>query len=342
MSRITDALERMDKKRARAAPPEDKTPAMTDDPVPVRKGSRSNARPHAKPNNGGGQARKSPSPKRKTKRAKSRRVFTVKEWKLMESKRRPVRSLVQQLLPDQAGEYIVIAGRTGIGKTNLSLHMAYCLATGQPFYGFDCETTTVAYFAFEGAGRNYVERITKIEKTFPPTEDRLYFDVIQPFNPVEMYEDLIHRLGALKGRGCKVVILDSTKYIVPGDYLKPSDVKDFIQLLREHLVKLGMVAVLTLPIRKPPDGRSLFDPSDVYRIKGATEYVDSATSVLLLEKRPRAPMDNVALHFAKHRIATNQMYSIDMDFDRDKCAFERAESINGIIVNGVIVESPRS
>jgi hypothetical protein len=124
--------------------------------------------------------------------------------------------------------------------------------------------------------------------------------------------------------------LRHTRLAFEGDItlsLKPEDVTNFIQLLRENLVDLDMVSVLTLPIKKPPGSRSLLEPGDVYRIKGGTEYVDTATSVLVLEKRPRAPMDNVTLYFSKARIANDVVPDMDLDFNRGKCAFEKTNYV---------------
>ena len=64
---------------------------------------------------------------------------------------------------------------------------------------------------------------------------------------------------------------------------------------------------------KKPNEASLFSPGDVYSLKGATEYMDAATTVLLLERKKQTqsrgglfvPVDenDQVLYFAKQRLA---------------------------------------
>jgi len=81
-------------------------------------------------------------------------ILPVEEWAEDIAKRKPRRHVIQDILPAKRGEYIAIAGRTGIGKTNLSLHLALCLATGTPFFGLECRRFKVAFLAFEGDKAN--------------------------------------------------------------------------------------------------------------------------------------------------------------------------------------------
>jgi flagellar biosynthesis GTPase FlhF len=102
-------------------------------------------------------------------------IPTIEEWKeaINLRKIRPFR--IDQLASGQPGEYLMMSGRTGIGKTNMALYLAYCLATGTEFFGHKCRKTKVAYLAFEGSIANYKERISKIEKLFDPVDDRMHF-----------------------------------------------------------------------------------------------------------------------------------------------------------------------
>jgi len=128
-----------------------------------------------------------------------------------------------------------------------------------------------------------------------------------------------------KAYGCGVVIVDPVKFMVSGDYLKPDDAAKFIRLFKEQLASHRMSAIITLPIRKP-NVKSLIQPGDVYSMKGATEYADSATSVLLIEKKPHSHSNNeMILHFAKYRISTKELKPIDLHFNRRKCMFEEEE-----------------
>ena len=87
------------------------------------------------------------------------------------------------------------------------------------------------------------------------------------------------------------------------------------------------VAIVSLPIRKPNE-KSRIQPGDVYHMKGATEYADSATSVLLLEKKSYSRDDaKVTLSFAKHRISPRELKPIDVQLNRNRCLFESVEGL---------------
>jgi hypothetical protein len=249
---------------------------------------------------------------------------TIEEWHKMIKKRKPVSQLIQEILPDQPGEYGITAGRTGIGKTNLSLYLAFCLATGSPFFGLKCEKVIVNFMAFEGDPSNMAQRYLKLRGNFPDTEGRLRFEMLPIENPLRLLEVVFGKLK--KTTGCKVVILDPVRYIVPGDYLKPKDVAAFVGEFKELLTAYGVSAIITLPIRKPGPVQGLIRPSDVYSIKGATEYVDGATSALLIEKQAYTrSKDRVTLHYPKHRIATKELKPINLRLNRNKCMFEEEE-----------------
>lgn len=257
----------------------------------------------------------------KSKSEEKRNILPVEEWVEDIAKRKPRRNVIQDILPAKRGEYIAIAGRTGIGKTNLSLHLAFCLATGTPFFGHECRRYKVAFLAFEGDEANFKDRYDKLKSNFPPTEGRLFFGMMPISNPKHMLKEVFNDT-----KGCSILILDPVKYLVSGDYLKPRDAAIFVRKFRENLAHHRKAAIISLPIRKP-NVNSLIQPGDVYSMKGATEYADSATSILLLEKKPysRSSSNKVTLHFAKHRIASKPLKSIDLRLKRKKCMFE-AES----------------
>lgn len=256
-------------------------------------------------------------------------IPTLREWlkKTRFIKQDP--QIIQDLLSDQPGGYGIIAGRTGIGKTNLAIHLGYCLSTGDEFFKLKCKKVGVAYLAVEGDYQNLRRRLRKIGAGFQGWEDTYHFDYLAVQNPDKMLLEAVEKL--VKTPDTKIVILDSAKYFVRGDYLKPSDVKEFIQGYEEILVKLNMSGIITLPISKPQDKKGLIHPGDIYSIKGATEWVDSATFGILLEKKAysKKEMDEVTLSFAKHRIATRELNDIELLFDRKSCMFTTLIEVHG-------------
>jgi hypothetical protein len=246
---------------------------------------------------------------------------TIEEWGDSLGDEPVIPAYVDQILPQEPGEGALIAGRTGIGKTNLGLYMAFCLASGTQFYAFDCEKTEVAFFAFEGGKSNFYDRIAKIRKNFPPgTGRRIRFSMISGQSANEMYKEVMRRLALLPE--VKVVILDGARHIMEGNPSKGDVAQLFIQRLKMDLAELGKVAVLTLQVVKPNKSSKLH-PGDIYTIKGAVEIAAWATTSLLIETKMRKT-NEYQLFFDKHRIATDgHLETIDLVYSFDKCMFKK-------------------
>ncbi|HEV8535268.1 MAG TPA: AAA family ATPase [Candidatus Limnocylindria bacterium] len=242
------------------------------------------------------------------------------EWAKLVRRRPRTPHLIQDIQPDAPGEFTIIGGRTGVGKTNLQMQMGLSMATGTPFLGKRCEPVEVAMLAWEGPEENVMERYMKAREQFP-SELRSNFHL--QFLPQEsrgaMLETVLEKLK--KTPGCKVAILDSVKYIVEGDYLKSRDVVEFFETLKPTLRKFGMSANIALPIKKPMNQGWLIDVEDVYEVKGCTEWVDTATTVMLMEKRPRKHQEHVEIGIPKHRIAVNATQKMKLFFDKKRCMF---------------------
>jgi RecA-family ATPase len=260
-------------------------------------------------------------------------MLSAKDWMDIITSRPQVPDLIEELLADAYGDFVLLAGRTGIGKTNLALHLAFCLATGTPFYGLKCQKTTVGYVGFEGTARKMADRLAKIGANFPEPGDNFRFHLGPPLI-------LGRRLSEFKKlvAGCRVIILDPLRYLVDGDYCKPKDAIDFITLLRITLTQLRAMAIICHHIKKP-NKLLLMEPGDLYQMKGAAEYADTATSVLMLERTPQKALprlphghlppvdpDAVTLYFAKHRDAVGELQPISLRFNRATLLFEKVDS----------------
>lgn len=258
--------------------------------------------------------------------SKMESMMSVKEWITNEESKPVTEDLIQELLAD-GNEMMLLAGRTGMGKTNLVLHLAYCLATGIPFFGLECKKTTVGYLGFEGTPNKMADRLKKIAGNFPDPGDNLRFHMSPPL----ILEKKLDEFEALV-KGCRVIILDPLRYLVGGNFCKPVVATAFLYLLRTELIKLRATAIICHHIKKPNQA-SLVEPGDLYEMKGATEYVDEAASVLMLERTRQghkpgggfAPVnnDNVTLYFAKHRNAVGELEPINLLFNREKLLFEK-------------------
>ena len=241
---------------------------------------------------------------------------SLAEWLQLTLSRKPEPHLVENILPHKAGEYCIIAGRTGIGKTAMALNLAFCLARGTPFLKFGCQKCVVGILALEGDERNFAERLQKLGAVFPLPNNNLRFALIEPDRP----ERVLKKIAELSS-GLRVLIIDGARYIIPGDYCSPKDARSFIVYLKRMLREKGISAILTLQLSKPSN-RTLSTGADIYRVKGATELVDDATSVMLIERVPWGKSnDLVVLSFVKHRISRDELLDLSLSYERETCLF---------------------
>ena len=188
--------------------------------------------------------------------------------------------LIQDLLPDSNSAYMLTAGRSGIGKTFLLLNILYCLASGTPFMSRKTKKCKVGYLSLEGDRKKILKRFNTIGLSFPGAEDNIFWEHHMPFRLNSKGIDWL----IAKVDGLDVIGIDPLRPLVPGDYTVPKDVSAFIENLRTVQNKTGVVVIGSHHIRKP-DKRIKVQPEDLlFEIKGASEYVESATSVLLLER----------------------------------------------------------
>ena len=107
-------------------------------------------------------------------------MLSFKDWLKNEESKPRTPDLIEELLAADGIELMLLAGRTGIGKTNLVLHLAFCLATGRPFFGVECQKTVVGYLGFEGTHQKMADRLKKIAANFPDPGDNFRFHLSPP------------------------------------------------------------------------------------------------------------------------------------------------------------------
>jgi len=252
---------------------------------------------------------------------------TVDEMRNSILREPPADDLVQDLLPHSTTAYMLIAGRSGIGKTFLLLNILYCLASGKPFLSHKTKQCKVGYLSFEGDSRKILTRFDTIGDSFPGIGDYIFWEHALPFplnNPgIEKMMELI--------TGLDVVGIDPLRPLVAGDYTMPKDASAFLSNLRKVQNETSTTIILTHHIRKP-DRRNKVQPEDLqFEIKGASEYVEAATTVLLMERasQPRDDLGKWAsssmlknLHFVKVKDAPTEPMPIIMRFNSDTMLYE--------------------
>ncbi len=235
--------------------------------------------------------------------------------------------LIQDLLPHSTTTYMLIAGRSGIGKTFLLLNILYCLASGKPFLSHKTKQCKAGYLSFEGDRRKILTRFDTIGRSFPNTRDYIHWEHTLAFplnNPgIETLMELV--------TGLDVVGIDPLRPLVAGDYTTPKDASAFLTNLRKVQNETSTTIILTHHIRKP-DKRYKVQPEDLlFEIKGASEYVEAATTVLLMERasQPRGDFGKFAsgsmlknLHFVKIKDAPTEPQPVTLRFNSDSMLYE--------------------
>jgi len=248
----------------------------------------------------------------------------LENWETRVRTRPSSPDLVEGILPDST-DYMLIAGRAGIGKSIIALQLAFCLATGTPFLSFSCQKVKVGYLSFEGSDQKLLERVEKIKTNFPPTGRNLFVHVGDIFKLARQPQKFIWAV-----KGLRVLIIDPLRYMVEHDYCKPEYASNFISNLQLLSQQQNVACIIVHHIRKP-DRRHLIEPGDLDNIKGATDYVDAATTVLLLERSRQsrsggkfAPVvpDEKTLYFAKTRDAIADIPPKTLILNRSKLIFE--------------------
>jgi RecA-family ATPase len=235
-------------------------------------------------------------------------------------------AIVDSILPAQGGEYILVAGRTGIGKSILMLNLLYAIGTGTPFLGYGCERTSAGMLIMEGDRANIQNRIRKVKEQYPATES-IALDFRLDMKPLERnLEYYVETFG-----GCRVVMLDNLKQVTTSERLKNEYASNWLATFQRFLRDINAVGILTHHVRKQ-NANSLIEPGDVYELKGAGEYVEDASTVILLERERQQrgdsgqflPVDpnRVTLYFAKHRIATRTLEPIRLERNYETAGFD--------------------
>lgn len=251
------------------------------------------------------------------------------DQRLREIRNRPqADDLIQDLLPDSIGAYMLIVGRSGIGKTFLALQLLYCLATGTKFLSHATKACNVGYLSFEGSEAKIATRFETLARSFPQCNGNIGWDHTMgiKLDPkgFEKLEEIIV--------GQNVVIVDTLRYLVAGDYTSPKDATTFLERLQKLQNATSAKFILLHHIRKP-DKRHQVHPEDLqFEVKGATEYVEGATTVLLLERTRQgqntkgqfqsANSDLKTLYFPKVKDCPTDLRPINLNFNRDTMLME--------------------
>jgi len=253
-------------------------------------------------------------------------IIDASEWQA----NRP-RFYIDQLMPNSTSDYGVIGGRWQKFKTNLSLELLASLATGDDFFGLKVEQIPVVFLDFEGNPVNISERVMKILRHHS-TPSPGYLNLSNLKDKRFILHDNINRLID-EVKGAKLALIDGTKHLMGGEYLKPAKIKELGEDLLKAMNKGKFCAVVTWQVKKPHE-ETLITPGDLNSLKGAADLVEDATFALLLEQPPSKPLGKgkwlhppeywVNLYVGKAKEASQEFAEpyMELEFDRTNCQFK--------------------
>ena len=118
--------------------------------------------------------------------------------------------IIKDLLPDSTTAYMLICGRSGIGKTNLVLYLAYCIATGSKFFSMETKQKIIGYLSFEGGQQQIANRFEKLKQTFGSAGAYLLWEHSMPIKLNVKGRDDLKRIIS----GLEVAIIDPLRPLV--------------------------------------------------------------------------------------------------------------------------------
>ncbi len=176
------------------------------------------------------------------------------------------------------GGTIILGGASKVGKSFLSLQLAYCVSQGLPFLGFPTNKTGVIYFALEDVERRIQRRMQKMFGLEPA--DNLYFATDANFVGSGFEEQLNTALHDHPDVG--LVIIDVMQKIrnpeeqsaYAADYV-------FISALKELADRYGICLILVHHTRKTAD-------ADVFNmVSGSMGITAAVDGTMVLYKKTR-------------------------------------------------------
>lgn len=254
----------------------------------------------------------------------------LNEWR-SEPVEDPGDDIIESILPDSPGDYLLVTGRSGLGKTNLMLNWALHIVTGKPIHGLAVKQGRVGYLGFEGSRAKLLARLDKIAANFSAAERKLIernfcVELSPPYkllssNGERNFRNSIH--------GLRLIFIDPLRYFTR--YQEVKDASPFLDIFKKILVEEKVVAVIIHHLRKR-DNRYRIRPESLEdEVKGAGDWVDCANSVLLLERatQPRQqgkyvaiPKDWRTLYFVKSKDAKAEYKPLNLIFNRATLTFD--------------------
>ena len=196
---------------------------------------------------------------------------------------------VQDLLIKQGS--MIVFGQSGIKKSWLVEHLAFCLATGCPWLGFTTEQARVLIVNFEISDISYQIRLKAMLERFELPEQRLYVcspnrKMLEERGTFEWFADEVRPFAP------QVIILDCLQGCFGGDENSTREMTTWInnieQIMIEHQASVVVVH---------HENKNLLAVSARDRLRGSTRLPGWVDTEIRMVVQPTGTQ----LQFTKHR-----------------------------------------
>ena len=238
--------------------------------------------------------------------------------------------IIDQLLPERG--FMIVAGSTGSGKSLEMLHLlcSFNIKGGGNYHGLKARQCSAIYIVCEDARWGVGDRLKEIQEQYK-LEHELRFHFAN-----SLYLDRPDGIDALKeivskereqGNDVKVVIIDSLKYAVSGDYLRCGEAKKWTESVKNLSNELKVSFIFVHHTRKVVAQKGhIEDVLDSDKIKGAKDLIDASESSILMTKLTWVTsIEGKSVRRTEHIIAVvkERHSKVDLGSNYLNCKFDR-------------------
>lgn len=209
--------------------------------------------------------------------------------------------VIQHLLP--VGGSLLLYGKAGAMKSYLVQHMAFCIATGTEWLGFETTQARCLLVNFEISESSYHYRLARMSEVFTVEPQMLYQSSPSIFfldegRNFDVFTEMVDRIQPT------VVILDCFSGCFGGDENSSAAMGLFIRNLSDLKGDVRSIVIVH------HSNKNLMAGAGIDRARGHTKLVGWVDSVVQLVSQP----DGKQLQFGKVRHAPYQIHSMNIDF----------------------------
>lgn len=229
----------------------------------------------------------------------------------LQSKDFPLPNIIVQHMLYQG--LAIIAGPPKIGKSWISVDLATCIATGQPFLGHETEQGDCLYLALEDSYNRLKLRINKILNN-QKAPDNLYLSTISSNLEDGLLDELTNFISLHPST--KLIIIDTLQKVRGSMKYNQSayeyDYKE-IAKLKQFADKYGICILLIHHLRKAKDTEDVFN-----RISGTNGIAGAADTMIVLSKTDRSNSETLFSITGRDV----ESYEEIIQFDKNSCKWK--------------------